>query len=133
MKLLPAVAALAFVGLALPATATPPVPNMLAQATLQPGGVAVAWSAPGAQVDGYVVQRSHAGLPFTAIATVGSGTFSFLDGDGDVSDIYLVDAVVQEVHAFTSNPAPVLLIVNCPWFTGDTPPDVNCECFPCPG
>lgn len=132
MKLLPAAVALAFVGLALPATATP-MPNMVAQASLQTDGVAVVWTAPDAIIDSYVVERSHAGGPFTPIATLGDDVNSFLDAVGEVSDVYLVKALDKtNAVAFTSNPTPVLLLLGCPWVTSDTPPDVNCECFPCP-
>jgi hypothetical protein len=132
MKLLPAVAGLVLVGCALPAMADSPTPDMLAQATLQAAGVTVAWSAPPAAVEDFVVQRSHAGSPFTAIATLDGTTFSYQDLMGDATDVYMVVGTIERVITSKSNPAPVMVDTNCPWFTTDTPPEVNCACFPCP-
>jgi hypothetical protein len=132
MKPIPvSLVALALVALALPASADPPMPMMLAQARAGPDGAAVAWTAPGVAVDSYVVARSRAGSSFTVVATVGGGVQSYLDGDGQASDIYLVTAIVQGNVAFTSNPAPAVPDLLCfPIDFSLPPPWIVWRCLP---
>lgn len=130
MRLYVPLAALAVVGLALPASSVP-IPTMLAQATLeQGGGTAVVWTNPGSTVDHFVVSRSHAGSAFTAVATVDGSTFAYLDPTGQASDIYMVDAFVSGSAAFTSNPAPATPGMFCALLDWDTfPPSINWQCI----
>jgi hypothetical protein len=106
---------------------------MLAYATAQPGGAAIAWTAPPLPVDHYEVQRSHAGGAFTLVASVGAGGLAYADTNGQASDVYLVSGVVQGTIVFTSNPAPAIPMIGC-WPIDFTYPApwINWACIPCP-
>lgn len=126
--LLPAVACLALMGL--PALATPA--PMLAQASRLSTGVALHWTPPG-PADQYIIERSRAGTPFTAIASVSGSTSTYIDLGGQDTDLYIVEGTVSQVATYLSNPTAGMLDPSCPWVTQDTPPELNCSCFPsCP-
>jgi hypothetical protein len=130
MKLIPALAALALVGLALPAAADP-LPGMVAYATLQPDGVHVAWRSAGAAEE-YQVLRSRGSAGLTIIATVGPGQHAYLDAEGQVTDLYVVNAMAGGQVAVSSNLAPVVPL--CPFIDPFNlpPPWIDWQCLPLP-
>jgi hypothetical protein len=132
VNVIPAVAAVALLGLAwLPSAAAVPAPLMVAQATLQTDGAAVAWTTPGAPVEAFEIQRSHAGSAFVVVATVGADAFAYLDPQGQASDVYMVNAMVGGQATVISNPAPAVPDLFCsPLDFSLPPPWIKWQCLP---